>query len=273
MKKNIIKKQKNIGRVRFIVVFLILAILVILFLFGRNYIQPDYFVNIITEIIGIALTVLIIDIVYNYFNNRSEKIHRAISLKYCKTPIFFYSRIWFTIYEPRQLHRMLRLQQYQDLEKFFMSDEFYNTVCDFNFAYKFSSGKTFAQFYAEKLKESEKYFQNMLTKYASKLSLEDIERLEFFGGGSLLTKIFVSMDISMIENTSTQDDTTKKEKEIERLNEFKKVSKENFQKHFRKLLTLIDDYNSVCDTEYQWTIDSLNFPIKLDDVNANIYDW
>lgn len=75
-----------------------------------------------------------------------------------------------------------------------MSDDFYNSVCRFNFSNQIAPNKTYAQYYAESLDKTEENFQNILAKYASKLSLEDIQRLEFFGGGSYLYRVFRVMD-------------------------------------------------------------------------------
>jgi len=269
MNDNIVNKYIKKIKTRFFIVYcLLLLLLVLIFVFGKKYISSDYFANIVTEIIGILLTVFIIDSIYNYFDNRDKKIHRDISLRYCKMPIRFYCYIWFTIYEPNQLIRKLRFQQFQNIEDFFMSDDFYDSVCSFNFAKCFSSGKTFAQFYADKQNTSEENFQNILAKYASKLSLEDIQRLEFFGGGAHLSKVFVSMELLNTYNISTQNDNT----QATLVNVFKNISKENFQKHFKKLLALINDYNSVCNPVERWTLETLTWGI-FEDANANEHDW
>jgi len=262
-------KQKAIGKARFFVSYLIFSLLVVLILVGKKYIPTDYYANIITEIIGIALTVFIIDRVYYFLSKRSEKIHRDISLRNCKMPIYFYCCIWFTIYEPNQLVRKSKLQKYQDLEKFFMSDDFYNSVCSFNFAKLISSNKTYAQFYAEKLNQAEENFQNILAKYASKLTLEDIRRLEFFGGGSYLTKVFISMDLCRTDRKSSQDNSN-----IDTpMNYFSMVSKNNFQKHFNKLLELISDFNAVSNSDEQWTINTLSPRGLYRESNEDSYDW
>jgi len=259
--------RQNI-RTKVFVNCLILFLLIVFLLAVKKYIPDNYFVNSITGILGIVLTAIVIDRVNICFDNRNKKIHRDIALRYCKNPIRFYCYIWFTIYDLNQLSRKLKFQQFQNLEDFFMSDDFYNSVCSFDFAKCFSSGKTFAQFYADKQNKSEENFQNILAKYASKLSLEDIQRLEFFGGGAHLSKVFVSMELLNTYNISTQNDNT----QATPINVFKNVSKENFQKHLKKLLALINDYNSVCNPVERWTLETLTWGI-FEDANANEHDW
>ena len=268
-------KQKAIDKARFFVGYLVLSFLTVLILIGGHIIPSDYYANIVTEVIGIALTVLIIDRVNHYLTNRNEKLHRDISLRHCKTPIYSYCYMWFAIYEPSQTTRQTRLQAYQNLEEFYMSDDFYNSVCAFNFATLIAPNKTFAQYYAEKLDKTEESFQNILAKYASKLSLEDIQRLEFFGGGSYLYKVFRVMDFFRTVQVSTQinNNPATAQRNLAHINNFTSVSKENFQKHFIKLLALINDYNSVSKANDQWTIHSLNTLTTIAGPNANNYDW
>jgi hypothetical protein len=269
-------KEKAIAKARFLIGYVILSLLAVLILIGSHFIPPDYYANVITEIIGIALTVLIIDRVSHYLTNRNEKLHRDISLRHCKTTIRPYCYIWFDIYRQDKKEGEAKLQQYQNLEEFYMSDDFYNSVCAFNFANLIATDKTYAQYYAEKLDKIEESFQNILAKYASKLSLEDIQRLEFFGGGSYLYKVFRIMDCLrtvQISTTNFSDNTVTPKRGFSHINNFKEVSKDNFQKHFKKLLALIDDYNSVSNTNDQLTIKTLNALTTLTDKNANNYDW
>jgi hypothetical protein len=268
-------KQKAIDKARFFVGYLVLSSLTVLILIGSHLISSDYYANLVTEVIGIVLTVLIIDRVNHYLTDRNEKLHREISLRHCKTPIYSYCYMWFAIYEPNQTTRQTRLQSYQTLEHFYMPDDFYNSVCAFNFANLIAPTKTSAQYYAEKLDKTEESFQNILAKYASKLSLEDIQRLEFFGGGSYLYKVFRIMDFLRTVQVSTQinNNPVTPQRNLTHINNFTSVSKDNFQKHFKKLLALINDYNSVSSTNDKWTITTLNTLTTLAGPNTNNYDW
>lgn len=268
-------KQKAIDKARFFVGYLVLSLLSILILIGKHLIPSDYYANVVTELIGIALTVFIIDRVNHYLTNRNEKLHREISLRYCKMPIYSYCFMWFAIYEQNEQNRRTKLQAYQNLNDFYMSDDFYNSVCAYNFAATISTTKTYAQYYAEKLSKTEENFQNILAKYASKLSLEDIQRLEFFGGGAYLYKVFRIMDFLRTVQITTQvnNNPPTAPVNLRHLNNFSGVSKENFQKHFRKLLLLIDDYNAASNPNAQWTITSLNTLTTIAGPNANNYDW
>jgi hypothetical protein len=272
---NRLVKQKAIDKARFFVGYLVISSLTVLLLVGSHLIPSDYYANLVTEVIGIALTVLIIERVNNYLTDRNEKLHREISLRHCKTPIYSYCYMWFAIYEPNQTTRQTRLQAYSTLEEFYMSDDFYNSVCAFNFATIITPPKTYAQYYAEKLDKTEESFQNILAKYASKLSLLDIQRLEFFGGGSYLYKVFRVMDFLRTVQVSTQvnNNPATPQTNLSHINNFNSIGKDNFQKHFRKLVALINDYNSVSGTNDQWTITSLNTLTTLSGPNANNYDW
>lgn len=268
-------KQKAIDKARFFLGYLIVSFLTVLISIGSHLISSDYYANLVTEVIGIALTVLIIDRVNHYLTDSNEKLHREISLRHCKTPIYSYCYMWFAIYEPNQTKRQTRLQAYQTLEDFYLSDDFYNSVCAFNFANLIAPTKTNAQYYAEKLDKTEDSFQNILAKYASKLSLEDIQRLEFFGGGSYLYKVFRVMDFLRTVQISTQinNNPSTPQRNLTHINNFSSVGQDNFQKHFKKLLALINDYNSVSSANDQWTLTSLNTLTTLAGPNANNYDW
>jgi len=268
-------KQKAIDKARFFIGYLVLSSLAVLMLVGRHFISDEYFANIVSEVIGIALTVLIIDRVNHYLTDRNEKLHRDIALRHCKMPIYSYCYMWFAIYEPIQTTRNTRLQAYQNLEEFYLSDDFYNSVRNYNFANLIAPNKTFAQYYAEKLDRTEEQFQNILAKYASKLSLEDIQRLEFFGGGSYLYNVFRVMDFLRTVQVSSQMNSNPATPStgLRQITSFNSVSKENFQKHFKKLIALINDYNAVAPINDQWTIETLNTLKTLSGVNADNYDW
>lgn len=268
-------REKAINRARFFVGYLVLSFLIVLLLIGKHLIPSDLYSNILSELIGITLTVLIIDRIYHYLSERNKKLHRDISLRHCKTSIYSYCYMWFAIYEPNQTTRLTRLQVYNNLEDFFMSDDFYKSIRSFNFANLIAPGKTYAQYYSENLDKTEENFQNILAKYASKLSLEDIQRLEFFGGGSYLYKVFRVMDFLRTVQVSSQQNNNPPTpaSNLIHINEFNQVSKENFQKHFKKLIALIKDYNAISPPSDLWTIETLNSFTTLSGPNANNYDW
>lgn len=267
-------KQKVIHKARFFIGFLVLSLLILVFI-CRHIIPSDYFANIVAEVIGIALTVLIIDRVNYYLTDKNNKLHRDISLRHCKMPIYTYCYMWFSIYEINQTTRQTRIQVYNNLNEFFMSDDFYESVCAFNFANLISPNKTYAQYYAEMLNKTEESFQNILAKYASKLSTEDIQRLEFFGGSSYLFRVFRVMDFLRTIQISTQvnNNPATPEMHLPILNRFTTIDRNNFQKHFRKLLELINNYNLASNINDQWTISTLNTLTNLGGPNANNYDW
>ena len=103
-------REKAINRARFFVGYLVLSFLIVLLLIGKHLVPSDLYSNILSEVIGITLTVLIIDRIYHYLSERNEKLHRDISLRHCKTPIYSYCYMWFVIYEPIKATRLTRLQ-------------------------------------------------------------------------------------------------------------------------------------------------------------------
>jgi len=134
-----------ISKARLLVGYLILSLLALLFLVGKAYIPSEYFANIVTEVIGIALTVLIIDQVNQYLTKKDESLFRDLALRHCRMPIFTYCQIWFAIYEPDQKKRKAKALKHSSINDLFQSNEFYQTISSFNFATPISADKTYAQ--------------------------------------------------------------------------------------------------------------------------------
>lgn len=269
---NLIKKEA-IDKARFFVIYLIVTILVTLFTIGKHFISDEYFANIVSEVFGMLLTVVIIDRVNSYLSNRDEKLYRDIALRNCKMPIFTYCYTWLAIYEPNSRTRAMKLAQYQNIEDFFLSDDFYNTIARFNFARPFGT-KTYAQYYLEKIEKTEADFQNILAKYASKVSTEDIRMLEFFGGTAYIYNVFRLMNVMRtVVITTSINGVAQPPHAVAHINEFSNITKANFQKHFRKLLLLIAEYNSVAHQSEHWTIATLNTLTTLNGPNADDHNW
>jgi hypothetical protein len=268
-------RVKALNRARFFIGYLLLTLFAILYFIGDHFITIDYYTNIMAEVIGIIITVFIIDRVNQYLTQKNERLYRDLALKHCKSSIFTYCFMWFSIYDLNNTNRQTRLQEHDDLEEFFLSDDFFNSVRRFNFANNISTNKTYAQYYAENLNKIEENFQNILVKYASKISIRDIQILEFFGGGSHIYKVFRVMDFLRTVQISSQDGNNPPTAQIgfPHINRFTSISRLNFQKHFRKLIEFINDYNSVVSENDRWTLLSLNTFTNLDGANADNYDW
>jgi hypothetical protein len=56
---------------------------------GKDLICPDYFTNIVTEIIGILITVFIIDRSYKRISKQEETTYRNCAIRYCRIPLYF----------------------------------------------------------------------------------------------------------------------------------------------------------------------------------------
>ena len=162
------------------------------------------------------------------------------------------------------------MKKYNDFESFFQSDEFYSRVVKFDFNKFIAKDKTYAQYYNEKMVEIMDRFQNILAKYASKLSLKNIQLIEYFGGKAYIFTVFIVMKfISEAKITSQRNG----EQEIARMpfnNRFGDVEIENFRKHFVKLVDLINQYNDSVDNDYEkWTISNISKLHTIKSANAN----
>jgi hypothetical protein len=249
---------------------LITSILLIVFEGKYLGIPEEYLSNLTTEIIGIAITVFLIDRIYNYINSKNEELHRKLSLKVCRMPIYTYCSNWFFIFEPDNKKLDLELQKYDDLNSFFKSDDFYNRVVNFDFNNKIDSNKTYSQYFQEKMLEITDRFQSILSKYASKLSHKDIQLLEHFGGRAYVFTVFAVMKFISEVKFSHQQGDNPAETIIPFNNSFKDIERENFNKHFDKLIELINEYNNVVEKDYEkWSINNLNKLQTIESANKN----
>jgi hypothetical protein len=205
---------------------------------GKKVICQDYFSNIVTEVIGIIITVLIIDRVYKHISKQEETVYRNCAIKYCRTPLFWNCKLWFSVFQPNNSMLILKLKDYNTIKDFFLSDEFYKTICSKDFSKKLF-GQTEAQRCASEVSTIENAFQDVLSKYASKLRVEDIQNLEYFAGAEI-NRNFRVMEFAtriILNNQSTSN-----------LNQFRAMNKSDFQNYFTKLSEFIDEYNKVVST-------------------------
>lgn len=251
--------------------YVILTSILLIVFEGKDFGIPDeYLSNLTTEIIGIAITVFLIDRIYNYINSKNEELHRQLSLKVCRMPIYTYCANWFFIFEPDNNILDTELQKYNDLNSFFKSEDFYNRVVSFDFNKKIDTNKTYAQYYQEKMLEITDRFQGILSKYASKLSQKDIQLLEHFGGRAYIFTVFAVMKFISEVKFSHQQDGNPAQALIPFNNSIKDIKRENFNKHFDKLLELINEYNNVVEKDYEkWTINNINKLQTIESANKN----
>lgn len=269
--------SKNIEtQTRIFISYIIITAIILLFWIGDTLISnSDYLANLITEIIGIAITVFLIDRLYRYISNKSEQLYRKLALRTCKMPIYTYCANWLFIFEPNNEKRNEALARYDCLETFFISDEFCNKIKSFDFNKYIGKNKTYAQYYDEKMTEVKERFQSILVKYASKLSHKDLTLLEHFGGKAYMFTVFAIMKfISEAKFTHQVDNKTPKE--IKPFNNsFRDIANENFSKHFQKLTELINEYNNVVDSDDEkWTIRNINLLKTIAVLNENpLIEW
>lgn len=272
LKKDIFSKEYE-KHARIFIYYFILSFLILLVWIGKSFINNNYLPNIISETIGIGITVFIIERVYNYINTKNEKLYRKLALKTCKMPIYTYCANWFFIFEQDNKKCIDFLEKYDSLESFFMSDEFYEKIILFDFngfiTKDKTKDKTYAKYYDENMIDIKDRFQSILAKYASKLSYKDLNLLEHFGGSAYIYSVFAcNKFISEVKFTHHYDN--KVEEVLPFNNCFKDVRKENFSKHFQKLIELINEYNNAVENDYEkWTIKNINKLHTIKTANEN----
>jgi len=264
--------SKNIEtQARFFIAYTITTIIVLLFWIGKTFISDtDFLLNLTTEIIGIGITVFLIDRVYQYVNSKNEQLYRKLALRTCRMPIYTYCAFWLGMLESDTGKISIDLTKYKSLEDLFLSDEFRNKVNSFDFNKYIAIDTTYAQYYEKKMNEVKDRFQSVLAKYASKLSRKDLLLLEHFGGRAYFYTVFVVMKF-ISEAKFTSQFGNESAKEIKPFNNnFRNISKENFHKHFHKLIELINEYNGSVENDYEkWTIENINKLQTIESANNN----
>lgn len=263
------KKVEN--QSRYFLAYTLISAIILIITQGENlFIPNEYLANLTTEIIGIVITVFLIDRIYNYINTKNEELYRKLSLRVCRMPIYTYCANWFFIYEPNSNSNLnVELSKYESLSDFFKSDDFYNKIISYDFNGLIAVDKTYAQYYNEKMQNVADKFQNILAKYASKLSHKDIHLLEHFGGRAYFFSVFVTMKfLSESRFTIIRQNVTTPVMPFN--NSFRNVDRENFNKHFDKLIELINAYNEVVSNDFEkWTIQNISKLNTIETANKN----
>lgn len=257
---------------RIMIYYFILSTLLFLLLVGNKFgFLGEYLSGIITELIGIGFTVFIIDRILSYINKKQEELYRALALRNCKMPIYTYCSIWFSIYKSNSRNKPVA--EFENLRTFLLSDDFYNAVISYDFNQLIAPDKSYGAYYNGTVLSISDKFQNILAKYASKLSLDDLRLIEHFGGASYFHKVFaVNKFLTEVKFTTTTTTQVGTSSQVTRpfINSFRDLTKINFQKHFQKLLELIENYNEVIDNEYdQWNLNSLTNLETIARMNGN----
>lgn len=268
--------SKNIEtQARLFIYYVLITAVVLLLWIGDSFIPDDYLSNLVTEIIGIAVTVFLIDRIYRYISNKNEQLYRKLALSTCRMPIYTYCAYWLSIFEQDNHKRNEVLARYNTLDDFFTSEEFTSKVKSFDFNKYIDQNRTYAQYFDEKMTEIKDRFQSILVKYASKLSHKDITLLEHFGGKSYMFTVFAVMKF-ISEVKFTHQDNDEAPQEIKPFNNcFKEVSNENFSKHFQRLIELIDEYNNSVSNDFErWTLKNIGSLNTIASANKNpLAEW
>ena len=264
---------------RIFIAYVLITFMIVLHIAIRPLLPEDvskeYVPHLTIELIGLSLTVLLVDRVYKYIQSKNEELYRRLSLRMCKMPIYTYCMNWFFIFEPNPNARKSLLSKYDNLKDFFNSDDLYYRIIAFDFNQKIDPVKTYAEYCANDMKKINDRFQNILVKYAAKLSFKDIQFLEHFGGKAFMFTVF---EVMRFISSAKFTQTTNNQAPVTVYpfnNSFKDISKENFVKHFNKLVEFIDEYNSSVDNDYEkWTIKNIGELSTVEKANKNpLTDW
>ena len=253
--------SKNImAQVRYFIAYFLVTAIILLFWIGKTIIpDTDFRLNFTTEIIGVGITALIIDRIYQYVNYKNEQLYVKLALRTCRMPIYTYCAFWLNIFQLKELNPLEVLAEYKSLEDFFLSDKFRNAICSFDFnGILLGSKKTYAQYYEEKMNYIKDRFQSILVKYASKLPQKELMLLEHFADRAFVYTVFTVMKFMSEVKFSSQYDTNPEVNIRPFINSLKDINEDNFRKHFKKLVTLIDAYNNSVENDCdKWTIKNI----------------
>ncbi|CEJ70101.1 hypothetical protein BN1195_02405 [Chryseobacterium oranimense G311] len=119
---------------RIFIYYVLVSALFLLFFKGTDFgITENYIYNLITTILGILITVTLIDTIYNYINNKKEEAYRKTALRLLKMPIYTYCINWFYLYQEDSPQNTIINENFKSLEDFFYSDDFFSKVRSFDF--------------------------------------------------------------------------------------------------------------------------------------------
>lgn len=235
------------------------------------FLEP-YLASLIAGHFGIGFSVLIIDGIISFTEKEQKKLYRELALRNSKMPIYTYFFIWKNIYESTSIVKPIT--DFENLKSFFNSDDFYSAITNYDFNKLIAPDKSYGKYYNEKVLNVSDKFQNILSKYASKLDINDLKLLEHFGGNAYFYKVFAvnkfMTEVQFTISTTTPGGSTTTKTTRPFVNSFKDLTKTNFQKHFHKLLELIDNYNKVIGNDYdEWNLNSLTNLETISAINDN----
>ena len=223
-----------------------------------------------------ALTILLVERVLSFVKKRNEQLFRNLLLRTCRMPIHAYFSYWLMIFK-EQLGRPAgeRIALYDNLQDFLLSDDFFNAVRQFNFNRRIGEDKTYAQYFYDKMNEVADKFQNMLSKYGSKLTYNDVKLFEHFGGGAFMYTVFMVMKFLSEATFTIQEDDEEEVPLVPHINSINNIRRDHFNEHFTKFVELVNEYNAAVDNEYQrWTLQSLMTLGTIEAANNNpAIDW
>ena len=237
---------------RIFMYYWIISAFLLVWIFGDKVFDPDFRLNFLTELLGIGITVTLVDRIYAFITKKNELFFRNLLIRTCRMPIHAYFHMWYLIFREQSNNYAVVMGRFQSLEAFFISDEFYEAVTTFNFNNIFSDDKTYAKYINEKMVENGDRFQNILAKYASKLSVNDVRLLEHFGSGSYMFAVFNVMDfISELRAEHYVDGVPVDGARLIFNNSIGDIRRENLNRHFQKFLELVNEYNIAVNNEQQ----------------------
>jgi len=204
---------------------------VILLWKGELFLDCNYLSNIITEMTGIIVTGLMIDVVFLYFSDKEDKLYRNLALKQCRKPILECCGMWKALYDRGAKVSNITIYKGTSVSDFFLSTDFFTAICQIDFA-----KTTRAQFCVDKLKKIEDDFQKVLSKYAGRLNENDLTIIEYIANADIYNEIYkmefasrCTINVESADNIKFSD----------------YIDKQTLDNYFRNLLQIIDAYNKV----------------------------
>ena len=226
-------KRHNPDKVRWVTLVIMVSFFVVYCFTFNNLIPEDYFSNVFSEIIGMILTVIIIDQLNNFLLKKSVEQFRKIAYNSMRTPIFNYINYWIILTEQKLSTE--KIKSFNSLKDLFESQEFLLSIKELDFSGTLKNNKVgITEYCFHEMDWIKQKFQATLSKFAFRLSLPDIELLEYFSGGSGIFYYFKQIRKAYIHNNGLED-----------FFPFKSVPDQLWESHFNKLLYIIKTYNDL----------------------------
>jgi hypothetical protein len=243
---------------------LILGMLLLIVIFLKEFIfrcntAQDFFINLITEIIGALVTLIIVDqIVANEEVNQRKRLFSA-AIKSLKNPLRRYINMWLNISNSDEEIVDKELASFISLNQFLISDNFIKRIKNRSFnephtksTILWGQDKRTLREQVPKIQEQFKDDINrIIGNYAHAFDPDTIELLQHFAETAHLYMAFYFGQVADIGDNRW----------------FSQYDTENIRNHMKSLNELLDKYNNNVYEKEKWTKDNI---LKLTKMTGNI---